>query len=133
MWVLVGYIVIFTSGWMALSRRFRDTGAFQSYRWSFQSVRLRSVWGSYNNCVNFGADQTGLYMGLFPLLRCGHPPLFIPWSEIQVMNGNQGWIFKRRKLLLGREEQIPLFVGISLARKLQEAAGQAWPIESIGA
>lgn len=118
---------------MALSLRFRDIGEFHSYQWPFQSVQMRTLWGNYNNCVNFGADQTGLYMAVFPLFRFGHPPLFIPWSEIQVVSGNQGLIFKKRKLLLGRQELIPLLVSSSLAEKLQEAAGQAWPIETIGA
>jgi hypothetical protein len=130
LWALVCYVISQLSGWMALSRRFRDIGAFYSYQWPFQSVRMRTLW--YNNCANFGADETGLYMAVFPLFRFVHPPLFIPWSEIQVVTGNQGLIFKKRKLLLGRQELIPLIVGLPLAKKLQEAAGQAWPIETIG-
>jgi hypothetical protein len=42
-------------------------------------------------------------------------------------------IFKKRKLLLGRQELIPLLVSVPLAEKLKEAAGQAWPVETIGA
>ena len=130
LWVLVSYIVGLLSGWLSLSRRFRDIGAFYSYQWPFQSVRMRTLWGNYHNCANFGADEGGLYMAVFPLFRLGHAPLHIPWSEIQVVSGKRGLIFKRRKLLLGRQELIPLIVSDSLAEKLKEAAGQAWPVET---
>jgi hypothetical protein len=130
LWALVNYILGQLSGWAVLSRRFRDSGAFYSYQWSFQSIRMRTIWGNYSNCVNFGADEVGLYMGVFPLFRIGHPPLFITWSEIQVLGGNRGWIFKKRKLLLGRHELIPLVVSLSLAEKLKEASGKAWPVET---
>jgi hypothetical protein len=52
-------------------------------------------------------------MAVFPLFRVGHAPLFIRWSEIQVDSGNRGLIFKKRKLLLGRQELIPLLVSAS--------------------
>jgi len=128
-WVLVSYVIGLLSGWVSLSRRFRDSGAFYSYQWPFQSVRMRTLWGTYSNCANFGADEAGLYMAVFPIFRIGHPPLFIPWAEIQVVSGNRGLIFKKRKLLLGRNELIPLVVSVSMAEKLREAAGQAWPAE----
>ena len=130
-WVLVSYLISLLSGWMELSRRFRDLGAYYSYQWPFQSVRMRTIFGSYSNCVNFGADETGLYMAVFRPFRFGHAPLFIPWSEIQVDAHSQGLILKSRKLLLGRQEVIPLFVTSSLAAKFQEAAGQSWPVETI--
>jgi hypothetical protein len=129
-WVLVSYVLGMLSGWVILSRRFRDVGRFYSYQWSFQTIRMRTLWGNYSNCVNFGADETGLYMAVFPIFRIGHTPLLIPWSEIQVLSGNTGLIFKKRKLLLGRQESIPLVVGLALAAKLKEAAGQAWPVET---
>ena|ERR1700730_15481335 len=133
LWAAVCFVISRLSGWTTLSHRFRDVGAFYSYQWPFQSVRMRTIWGSYSNCVNFGADGTGLYMAVFPLFRPGHPPLFLPWSEIQVISGNQGFVLKTRKLLLGREELIPLRVRLSLAEKFQRAAGLAWPIEIIAA
>jgi hypothetical protein len=131
-WALVCYAIGLLSGWGSLSRRFRDGGAFYRYQWPFQSMRMRTPFATYSSCVNFGADEGGLYMGVFRPFRIGHAPLFIPWSEIQVVRGNQGLIFKKRKLLLGRQELIPLLVSASLAERLKEAAGPGWPVESIG-
>jgi len=56
LWALVSYVIGQLSGWITLSRRFRDSGAFYSYQWSFQSVRMRTLLGTYGNCTNFGAD-----------------------------------------------------------------------------
>jgi hypothetical protein len=133
LWAAVCWVIGQLSGWTKLSHRFCDVGAFYSYQWPFQSVRMRTIWGSYRNCVNFGADESGLYMAVLPLFRPGHPPLFVPWSEIQVISASQGLLLKTRKLLLGREELIPLRVRLSLAGKLQRAAGQAWPVETLAA
>ena len=130
-WALVSYVIGPLSGWTELSRRFRALGAYYSYQWPFQSVRMRTIFGRDGNCGSFGADETGLFMAVFRPFRVGHPPLFIPWSEIQVDTHSQGLIFKSRKLLLGRQEMIPLFVRSSLAEKFQEAAGQSWPVETI--
>ena len=130
-WALVSYIISLLSGWTELSRRFRDASAYHSYQWLFQSVRMRTIFGSYSNCVNLGADETGLYMAVFRPFRFSHPPLFIPWSEIQVAAYNQGLLFRSRKLFLGRQELIPLLVSSSLAEKLRQAAGQGWPVETI--
>jgi hypothetical protein len=130
LWAVSLYVVSLLSGWSALSHRFRNSGAFYSYQWPFQSIRMRTLMG-YNNCANFGADENGLYMAIFPFFRVGHPPLLIPWSEIQVVRGNSGLIFKKKKLLLGRTEMIPLFVSLSLAEKIKGAARQRWPVETI--
>jgi hypothetical protein len=88
-WVLVSYVIGLLSGWVFLSRRFPDSGVFYSYQWPFQSVRMRNLWGTYSNCANFGADEAGLYMAVFPIFSIGHPPLFIPWSEIQVVSSTE--------------------------------------------
>jgi hypothetical protein len=53
---LVSYLIGLLSGWVILSHKFRDSGAFFSYQWPFQSVRENSA-GTYSNCANFGADD----------------------------------------------------------------------------
>ena len=133
LWALVGFVIGQVSGWALLSHRFRDRASFHSYQWQFQSARMRTIWGSYHNVIKFGADETGLYMSVFLAFRVGHAPLFVPWAEIQICSGVQGLLFKSRKLLLGRQESIPLLISVSLADKIQSAAGQGWPVETIGA
>jgi hypothetical protein len=92
---------------------------------------MRTLWGNYHNVAKFGADETGLYMSVLLQFRVGHAPVFIPWAEIQVSSSIRGLLFKGRKLLLGRQESIPLLISVSLADKIKSAAGQAWPVATL--
>jgi len=131
LWVFVSFIIGTISGWQALSRRFScPKGVFHGGTWSFRRARMRFL-TNYGNCLNFGADESGLYMSIFPLLRVGHPALLIPWAEITVVPGERGFIFKQRTLRLGRQEAIPLRISASLMTHLQQAAGPGWSAASI--
>jgi hypothetical protein len=85
----------------------------------------------FGNCLTVGADESGLYLAVFPIFRIAHPPLLVPWPEVAVISGKSGLIFKKRELRLGRQESIPLRISASLAESLREAAGDAWPLESV--
>jgi hypothetical protein len=98
--------------------------------WGLQSARMR--WSShYGTCLNVGADAAGLKLSIFSLLRPAHPPLFIPWGEISVARRRNFLLIRQVKLLLGREERIPLVIGGGLADRIQVAAGASWPIEAV--
>ena len=89
-------------------------------------------WAShYGSCLNVGADGTGLKLSVAFLFRAGHPPLFIPWTEVSVANRREFLFIRRVRLALGREEQIRFSIGGSLADRLQAAAGTSWPIEGV--
>jgi hypothetical protein len=70
-------------------------------------------------------------MGEGFLFRVGHSPLFIPWSEIQVLKGEHGWLFKRWKLKLGRKELVQISISVSLVEELKIAAGESWPGDTV--
>jgi hypothetical protein len=128
-WALSTYAVSLLSGWNRLSKRFRYRGPYYSEKWSFQSARMRTLIG-FGNALTLGADESGLYMAVFPLFRIGCPPLLIPWSEISIIPGERGLIFKKRVLLLGRQEAISLSISSTLAEHLKVAAGKAWSVEA---
>jgi hypothetical protein len=127
-WVLTTYVLAMLSGWNLLSKRFRYIGGYYGKTWPFQSARMRTF-VHFGNALTMGADESGLYMAVFPLFRFGNPPLLVPWSEVSILAGERGLIFKKRVLLLGRQEAISLSISCSLAEDLKEAAGQAWPVE----
>lgn len=118
------------SGWAILSKRFRFTGMFYGQSWPFRSAQMRFQ-VQYGTCLSVGANESGLYLAIFPVFRIGHPPLLIPWSEVSVITGEKGIIFKKREFWLGRQESIPLRISASLAATLQRWAGNAWPVETI--
>jgi len=130
MWALTLYVLGVISGWEVLSKRFRFKGMFYGETWLFRSGRMR-FYVYYGNCLSVGADESGLYLAVFPIFRIGHAPLLIPWSEVSVMSGDKGLIFKKRELRLGHQESIPLRISASLAETLRRSAGEAWPLESV--
>jgi hypothetical protein len=131
-WCLITFLIGALSGWLTLARKFRAENDFDGEKFHFCSAYMR-FFSHYGNVLTFGADLSGLYLSIFPMFRAGHPPLLIPWSEIKVIRGETGFLLKRRKLLLGREESIPLSISPSLTESLHRLAGPAWPIESLPA
>jgi len=130
-WALACFVIGLISGWNVLSNRFSfSKGTFHGETWPFRSARMRFL-AHYGNCLSIGADESGLYMSVFPIFRIGHPPLLIPWAEIAVLPGETGLIFKQRTLHLGRQEVIPLRISASLAETLQRAAGKGWSVASV--
>lgn len=130
--VITFYALGRLDGWLILSKRFRFKGTYYGEVWPFRSGRMR-FYVRFGNCLSVGADESGLYLAMFPLFRLYHPPLLIPWSEVSVISGERGLIFKTRELRLGREESVPLRISTGLVETLRQSAGGAWPLESVAA
>ncbi len=94
------------SGWSRLAEQYRATEPFQGERWRFQSVQMRYL-SHYNNCVTFGADSQGLYIAMLFLVRPGHPPLLIPWQELEIRP-------KQRFGMSGYELSFPRVPGVTI-------------------
>jgi hypothetical protein len=37
----------------------------------------------YTCCITFRISKSGLFIEVFPLFALGHPPLYLPWSQIR--------------------------------------------------
>ena len=110
-----------TGGWRLLAERYRTEREMPTRRRILQRAQMR-WYTSYNNILTLGSDAEGLYMALPRIMSFGHPPLFIPWREIQV-GEPRGWsLFMTRRLLLG-PDAIPLRVREPLAQFLLEPRG----------
>jgi hypothetical protein len=125
----VAAIISCIGGWSALAKQFRLQSPFNGVRWTMQSGHMRGIAG-YNHCLTVGCNPEGLYMAMTPMFRFRHPPLLVPWHEINV---------SRRKIIfwdyvrfgLGRELNIPFFVRPKLAQNLRLVAGDHWPTELV--
>jgi hypothetical protein len=110
------YLIALASGWRRLAQRFRCERGFDGKLWRFQSGAMR--WGTaYRGILTLGANQSGMYLAIFVLFQIGHPPLFVPWSEITV-NARRRWMMTGTQFVLGREEQIPLWLFKRLGDRL---------------
>jgi hypothetical protein len=91
LWSGVSLLLSMVSGWRTLAEAYRLDGDFEGARWWFKSANLRSV--NYSNCLTLGANERGLYVGILFPFRLGHPPLFIPWSDVSAVEA-RGWLFR---------------------------------------
>ena len=125
LWICTGPLLALISGWHRLAMRFRMQGEFAGPVRKMQSARLRFT--NYNRVLTIGANQNGLFMVPFVLFRVGHPPLFIPWTEISNVRPVTVLFFKFVAMQLGQEEKIPVMIRTNLADWLKALAGTSWP------
>jgi hypothetical protein len=73
----------------------------------------------YSGCTFFTSNKKGLGLSLLFPLRFGHPPLFIPWSDISIEKSRR----RGRPVInfyVSRLE-VPLCVGESLGKQILTA------------
>jgi hypothetical protein len=120
MWCIVCFVVSLFSGWFALSGRFRQQsepyGDTRSAGPFFYAIYMR-FWGHYSSVIRMTAAEDALYLSVLLPFRPGHPPLRIPWSEIQFSRTRRLWR-QYVVLALGNQERIPFRISERMARKL---------------
>ena len=114
------FLISFISGWYKLSERFRAQsepyGQTRSVGPFFYTVYMR-FWGHYSSIIRMTAADDALYLSVFFPFRIGHPPLCIPWKEIQL--GRTKFMWRRYVVLtLGNQERIPMRISERMARNL---------------
>ncbi|MBZ5646243.1 MAG: hypothetical protein LAN37_03350 [Acidobacteriia bacterium] len=123
-WLVIS-LVARLSGWSLLAERYGANAPFEGEKWYFQSVQMRYL-SHYNNCLTFGGNAQGLYVAMFFLLRAGHPPLLIPWEELEIEP-------KKRFFVTGYElrfRQVPgvyMWVWAKLGEKIVRASQNRVP------
>ena len=81
-WFLSLHFIAAVGGWRELARVYRaDTPITVAAEWRNRYGRMRYGTG-YNGCLNIAANAMGMQLTLWRIFRPGHPPLFIPWSDI---------------------------------------------------
>lgn len=85
----------------------------------------RFGWSKYDGCLTVGVNADGLYLAVLVFCRPGHPPLFIPWEDIDV-TPVQGWFVDHLDIRFRRVPRVRLRVKKSLGQKIAAAANRAW-------
>jgi hypothetical protein len=125
-YITVSIVIRYVGGWASLSKRFRLHGKFTGSRWWGQSAQMRWI-ASYRACLVVGANEVGLYLATLPFFPIGHPPLLVPWSEVS-QSKRRLIFFTMVRFQLGREPAVPFWVSETLAERLRNVAGKAWPV-----
>ncbi len=76
--------VAWLGGWSSLATAYPGRTQTEGEMWRFRSLRF-SFWAAYNNCVTVGGDSQGLHLSMPWFARAGHEPIFIPWTDMQVV------------------------------------------------
>jgi hypothetical protein len=91
-WLFVVGLLAALGGWSALGRHFRDPG--DAARGNFIELPGSSLMMrrapipfpvSYNHCVAVTVSGAGLHLRVMVLFRFRHPPLLIPWEQVERM------------------------------------------------
>lgn len=81
LWCAICVALSFMGGWHTLAQHYRATQPFSGRRWYLRSASMSPA--NYGGVLTFGANTEGLFISVLLPFRLGHPPLFIPWSEIE--------------------------------------------------
>ena len=81
----------------------------------------------YNGALTPGADPFGLHLAVWPLFRIGHPPLFVPWSDISLSLENYLWI-EVVLLTFARDPHARVRITHRLADRLSAESGGSFDV-----
>jgi hypothetical protein len=81
MWSFVCLLLSMISGWRKIAERFPGSATPTGTRFPMVTGAV-GVMG-YRNCLKVHVAPEGLHIAVWKMFRFGHPPLFIPWSEIR--------------------------------------------------
>jgi hypothetical protein len=116
----VSFLSSVLSGWHTLSKRFRAESEPYGVTKSagpFPYTVYTRYWSHYSFIIRMTAAEDALYLSVLFFLRIGHPPLRIPWNEIQL---SKTTCFRQPLILLtlGEQERIPMRISERMAGKL---------------
>ncbi len=83
-WLFVTWIASRASGWHRMRQRFGNPGPFATGGERIRFASAQIGWGNYSGALDLRVSSSGLYLATIPFFRPFHPPLFIPWTEIEV-------------------------------------------------
>lgn len=122
--LVIFFLISRLGGWALLARRFRTDEPFYGESWSWQSGQFRG-WCNYNRCLTVGVSPEALYLSVLLPFRLFHPPLLIPWREIEVETGKAMFgLYDTARFRMGTEELVTLRIyGALVERVLQGRSG----------
>ncbi len=128
-WISVCFMISKLGGWASLAKVYLapDTTTMDGASWRLQSIQMR--WATnYGNCVTVRATPLGLGLSVIWLLRLGHPPLFMPWSDVVIHRRRKSRFSPSMVELRFRSEpSIPVRVSNTLFLKILDSADRYYP------
>ena len=80
-WTFVLWLAAWVGGWQKLAEQFAATFVYSGEVVKYVSARFGLA--NYSGMLILGAGDQGLYLVPIRIYRPFHPPLLIPWTEIE--------------------------------------------------
>jgi hypothetical protein len=126
LWLWISWGVAYAGGWHDLERAYRLQGEIpDAHRWKFQSIQMGL--SSYRNSIHVAADSRRICFWPMVLFRAGNRPICVPWPDITASPAKTLWLPMVR-LHFARVPQHDILIRRSLAAKIRDAVGDAWPV-----
>ena len=112
--IVVGFLLFFPAMWCGICWLLSHLGGWHRLAARYASgsrpvtgVRAGGVSGqvgfvSYRGVLTLHADTDGFFIEVMALFRCGHPRLFIPWSEVSDVQALTLFFAKLERLSIGQ-------------------------------
>lgn len=123
-WCFIMWTVSHLCGWSALARHYRAEESFRGSRFHFRSGKIGS--GNYNACLTVGANSDGLSLAVIFPFRVAHPPLFIPWTDLNPQVKHH-WIAGASLVFeVAKTPHVKVRLPLSLGEELAAEANVEW-------
>ena len=127
-WSGIVYMISRLGGWSDLAKRYATQEPFSGTTFQMQSVTI-GILGNYRSVVTIGASDDGLYLNPLVFYRPGHPPLLIPWDDIEPRQARGLSFVEMVSFSPQKTSKRTVSISRKLAGKLSNASGRAWPGE----
>lgn len=111
-------------GWRAVAEHYPDKPSMSGQLWRWRSLQIERG-AAYNNGVTIAADSSGIRFSVPIVFRPGHPPMFIPWSDLTITRDRRWYGAVVR--LEARKAPRAIVLPQRLADRIAESVGAAWP------
>lgn len=82
-WLFVTWIASWASGWRRMAQRFGNPGPLASVGEQVRFASAQIGWANYSGALDLRVSASGVCLATMWIFRPFHPPLFIPWNEIE--------------------------------------------------
>lgn len=84
LWSFVCWLIALVGGWQRLAQRYRTTNTPPPGSKKFDHTFGTLGIASYRGTLNIAVAADGLHLSVMRIFQVGHPPLFIPWSDVRI-------------------------------------------------
>lgn len=126
-WFTPLFVFSVLGGWGKLGQRYRRLTPIAGTTWWLQSAGMHRYFDvNYGSCLIVTVNKDGIGLSVLFPFRPGHPPLFIPWSDVLVAQVKRFVFFSGVRLTFPEEPSVRIDISTRLARKVQLAVGHVW-------